>query len=484
MPALWGNFFSDLVDHFRVADFFDIAIITLFIYSMITWVKQTASRSIFVGASVVVTVYFLARTFDLYLTSLLFQAVFAVLLIALVVVFQEDLRRLFERIALWGTFRGKRRAVAAHPRIDNLIEAVSVLASRRIGALLVLKGKEPLERHIDGGVVLEGRLSKPLLYSLFDTHSPGHDGAMLVEGEQIVKFGAHLPLSKNLREVGTRGTRHTAALGLSERCDALVVVVSEENGTISIAEGGRLDVMESAAELKGRLEGFFKQRFPKGREGDWKTFFQQDARVKVASVLLASLAWFLFAYQSETIHRTFIVPIEYRNLPKDWRLEWTRPSEVRVTLSGSDRAFQLFNPSTLILSMDLAGVQEGPQQLVVQEEAVRIPANLSVYQIDPSVVSLEARPVTIVRLPVLAQTVGEFRQGVRLIGIQVAPQQVHARIPKGYPNPLETLATQPVDVSQITETTTREVPLIIPDFVRLVETEPTAVRVTVEVERK
>ena len=283
--------FENGIYGFRIADLFDVLIISFFIYSVIVWFRKTASRSVVIGILLLTAVYFLARILDLYLTLILFQTFFAVFLVALVVVFQEEIRRAFERVALWGTFRDRRR-FAALPGLDTLLEGISSLASNHTGALIVIRGREPLDRHVEGGIPLYGRISKPLLYSIFDPHSPGHDGAVLIEGDRISKFGAHLPLSKNTLEIGLLGTRHAAGLGMSECSDAFILILSEETGTISVAENGRMKPVRSIAELKSRLEQFYTDRFRQKMASGWRIVFQQDASVKVLSVLLAAAAWF------------------------------------------------------------------------------------------------------------------------------------------------------------------------------------------------
>ena len=128
------------------------------------------------------------------------------------------------------------------------------MAKKRIGALIVLQGNDPLERHINGGTSLDGLVSEPLLESLFDPHSIGHDGAVIINGNRIAKFGCHLPLSINTSKYGNIGLRHTAALGLAERSDAICVVVSEEKGTISTGLSGNISRrFNNAAALHERI---------------------------------------------------------------------------------------------------------------------------------------------------------------------------------------------------------------------------------------
>ena len=466
----------------KLTDLFDVVLIAVFIYSMLLWFRRTASRRVVIGICLMAGIYFLARLFDLYLTQLLFKTIFTVLLVAVVVVFQEEIRRAFERIAVWGTFRERRRYVGFQAA-DTLIEAASALASHRTGALIVIRGKEPLDRHVDGGILVQGRISKPLLYSIFDPHSAGHDGAVLIDADRLSKFGAHLPLSKNPVQVGALGTRHAAALGMSERSDAFVIVVSEETGEIRVAQDGVIALMNSVAELKERLERFYQEKFPRPAEQpDWRRFLREEAGLKALSLLLACLTWFFFSYRSENVQRTFAVPIEYRNLPEDWMLEGVKVPEAMVTLTGSQREFALLNPAGLVVSLDLSGVEEGTQRFNISEGDLKRPSNLAVYRIDPNLITVEVHRVATVNLPVQVQSAGRLPPGLKLIGLNPQPVSVQARVRASQAKGFGAILTEPVDLSQITRTTMLKVNLVLPESLQLLDLDLPEVQVAVEVE--
>jgi uncharacterized protein (TIGR00159 family) len=386
------SFVDELNGSFRIVDAIDILLVTVFLYGTLVWFKRTASRGVLIGLALLAIVYFLARALDMYLTSLAFHTTFAVLLFILVVVFQEDLRRLLERVS---TLRSMNfwQPQDISLDLDVIVESMFKMASSKTGALIVLKGKEPLERHLNGGVALSGRISKPLLYSIFDPHTPGHDGAVVIDKDRITQFGAHLPISKNTKAIAGRGTRHSAALGLSERSDALTIVVSEERGIVSIAEAGKLIEMSTASDLKEQLEKFLEAAFPATTQPLSKRLFLQHARLKVLSFTIAVAAWFVLAYDPHTIQRTFAgVPVEYRNLPKAVELDETARSEARVTLSGSERDFRFLDPGSLKISLDLANVEVGRQEVVVSEPNINLPSNVTLYRIEPRVMELYVRP--------------------------------------------------------------------------------------------
>ncbi len=385
---------EDLYLSFRVADAFDIALVAIFIYTALTWFRQTTSRSVFVGVALLTLVYFAAKALEMHMTVFLFQAVFAVVLVALVVVFQEDLRRAFEGLAALRPVRDRwRSTTAGFAHTDTLVEAISGMAEKRIGALVVIKGGEPLGRHIVGGISTDSQISRPLLDSLFDPHSMGHDGAVVIEDQRIQQFAAHLPLSRNLQEVGARGTRHCAALGLSERCDALCIVVSEERGQISVAEQGKLTTMMTPADLKNRMVGFFEKHYPIETVGFWTRLVRQNARLKVASLLFACLAWFFLVYQAETIQKDFDVPIEFRNRPENLAIETPTPEPAIVTFSGYQQSFNLLVRADLKFSVNLAGFEAGRYRVALDSKSIRGNDGLHVERVEPTSIIVELRPV-------------------------------------------------------------------------------------------
>ena len=395
MTGILLSFLEEFRRHFRIADAVDILIMSAIVYWGLIWFRETASRRVLIGITVVLVIYFLARALDMYLVSLMLQTGFAVLIIILVVIFQEDLRRMFERIAgvRWlGRFR---QATPELPiDIDALVEVMFAMATSRTGALIVLEGAEPLDRHIDGGVALGGRISQPLLYSIFDPSSPGHDGAVVIDKGRVRKFAAHLPISKNHRVIAGRGTRHSAALGLAECSDAMSIVVSEETGVVSVAEAEQLTAVDSPSVLKDRIESFFQTRFPAKHSNSLKRIVLRNGWLKLLAVVLTVSAWFVLAYRPHTVQRTFVVPIEYRNIAAGHVLDDGGQTEARVTLSGSERNFRFLEPGTLKISIDLAEARVGHHEIAITDLNIRLPLNLSLYRIEPRVVrlALQATP--------------------------------------------------------------------------------------------
>jgi diadenylate cyclase len=484
MLARLARIVGDALGAIRLADILDIVVVAAFVYATIAWVRRARSRFVLLGFATLVAVYFVARLLDMYLTLFLFQAGITVALLALVVIFQEEIRRAFERIATGGLLRSVRQSSHAHREIvDPIVEAAKLLSQARTGALIVLRGKEPLERHTTGGVLLEGRLSTQLLCSIFDPGSPGHDGAVVIEDGLVSRFGIHLPLSTRIKEGAPLGTRHTAALGLSERSDALIVVISEERGTISVARAGILRELGSLAELKQILSDFLAETAPTPGARGWRRLFAPDLGAKVVSLLIAVLAWLLvFGQQTETIARTFDVPIVYRDIPEGWLLDDPDPLSAHVTISGRSRAFGSIDAGALRLSIDATNIKPGRQVIKLTPAHLDIPQGLTVHEIDPGSASVTAHQTIAKNLPVRPDPVGRLPAGLVLKNVSARPAQLRVMVANKSQGSVNELHTEPIDLSEVRATSVLPRAVILPRGSRLARGEPSEVQVTLAVE--
>ncbi len=468
----------------RVQDFLDIAIIATLIYLALIWFKNTASRFVLGGISLLGLVYVLARIFKLYLTIMVLQAFFAILAIAMVVIFQEDIRRFLERLALWGSMEKKTpgdKNQYNKKYADELLETVAGLAEERTGALIVLKGKDHLERHLKGCIRLDGKFSRPLVASIFDKHSMGHDGAMILEGNCVTSFGCHLPLSTNA-EKGL-GLRHTAALGLSERCDALCIVVSEETGKISMASEGRLEDINNLGLLKGIVNDFYEHLQPRHEHSTIPSWLKKNTLEKALAIFLALMLWIAFGYQRGSVLRDFPVPIEYTNIPKEWVIENLRYKQVIVTIMGSPQAFKLFDPNTLKISIDLSDIKEGRQSIVLTRQMVNIPSNLSLAGIRPGRIFIIAHRLVPISVPVHVKIVGRLKPSLVLKRIYTEPSKVDVLVRRQKMKSISSIKTEPIDLSGITDNSVIDARLVLPPDIRFENGSPSEVKVHVEVKK-
>ncbi|MFW6253981.1 MAG: diadenylate cyclase [Chitinivibrionales bacterium] len=480
MPERIAIFFEELFSTFRFADVLDVLAVSVILYFVLLWMRERASRSMMVATIIVGALFLLSRILDMYLTSLLFQLGLVIIVVTLVLAFNMDIRRAFERLASWGDIRRARlKHQEATEALDTVVEAVQNLASEKIGALVVFRGRESLEGQIRGGEELEGVPSTALLYSIFDPSSAGHDGAVIIQDGKIMRFGVHLPLSSNLSRVGSGGTRHAAALGLAESTDALVVAVSEERGTISIAQQGRLMRVTSASELRQRLEAFYRDiASPALARKPGKSPLTRHFGLKFLSVGLSLLLWLLFGYQVEELEKTYMVPIEFRNLPPQWIIENPRPTEARVTLKGAEREFD-FDRSTLVVALDMSGIHEAQKSTFLTKEAVRKPPVLEVTQVQPGIVRFDAFQLIEVLLPVQPILRGALPQGLVLDKITTTPERVQVLVRRSLRGELNQIATEPITLDSLTRSSTVETRLVLPEYAQFPPGTPTRATVSI-----
>jgi uncharacterized protein (TIGR00159 family) len=376
-------------------DVLDIGFLSALLYAVIVWLKRTRASFVLLGILILGAVYVLARQFGLQLTAWIFQGFFAILVIIIVVIFQVELRQIFERVALWSF--GSRVSPSLHSeKLDILVRTVADLAKEKIGALIVIRGKDLLERHIMGGIELQGKFSDPLLKSIFDPHSPGHDGAVIIQGEQVSRFAVYLPLSKDSQQLSPVGTRHSAALGLAELTDALCIVVSEEKGNISVARDGMLQRLGSIQELKGSFKRFLEERYPSQNPRKISIrLWRENSLEKALSLCLAVGLWIIFLAGTKTAEITYRVPIAVENLPSDMILDALQPSEVNATLVGPLRSFYLLDRTKLRVTIDASLAALGRRTFRISEEDVHYPNALSLAEINPPIVKLSVRKLPV-----------------------------------------------------------------------------------------
>ncbi|NNN06468.1 MAG: hypothetical protein HKL90_11255 [Elusimicrobia bacterium] len=280
--------------HIGVPDVLDMALVGTLIYALLLWFKRTRAAFVALGLFLMVVVYIIAWMAGMYMTIRLFQGFFAVFIVAVIIIFQEEIRSAFERIAVWSLTGGVLKSAPTHRQVEILVRSLGDLARDHIGALVVLRGLDPLDRHVEGGWDLNGELSEALIKSIFDSHSLGHDGAFIVEEGRVSRFGVQLPLSKDFSKITNLGTRHSAALGLSERCDALCLAVSEEHGTISVARRGDLKTLGDLEDLQDEIGQFLTRLMPDPSRDALGGFFTENWREKLTAAAVSMLLWVLF----------------------------------------------------------------------------------------------------------------------------------------------------------------------------------------------
>jgi diadenylate cyclase len=259
LAGVWGKI--SLVD-WHVSDLVDFVIVFLIVYELLKLVRGTRAVPMAFGIVVVAMLYQLAHWLELRIVQAILRYALNYSPIAIIVLFQSEIRAALTHIGktLRNPMSLRERAAASRNNFDDVVLAATTLASRKIGALVVLEREVGLQNLIDAGVRLDAELTYDLLVTIFDPHTPLHDGAVIVRGERIAAAGCFLPLTLNPRLSKELGTRHRAAIGITEDADAVAVVVSEETGTISFVSGGQITRNLDAARLRDALRRAFEPR--------------------------------------------------------------------------------------------------------------------------------------------------------------------------------------------------------------------------------
>ncbi len=285
---------NDVILNFHLRDFFDIVIIAILIYAILKLFIKTRSIPILAGIIILVLLYGLAIFFNFPLTKIALRSFFGTFFIILAIIFQRELRRFFGFLGALGM---RRETNLPHKNILKIVaETVFYFSKKRTGALIVFPGFESIDRYTEGGFLLNGRISEQIFESIFDKNSAGHDGAVVIENDRLKKFAVHLPLTDNPQVSKKYGTRHRAAIGITERSDALCIVVSEENGVVSVAKDGILKVVNNPSDIEVRLNNFFFERFPQKSKGGYKNFLKKNIIYILISVSFAIIFWIIFYF--------------------------------------------------------------------------------------------------------------------------------------------------------------------------------------------
>ena len=236
-------------------DLADILIVSFIIYRAILLIRGTRAVQMLAGIFLIIIVYFIARELQLLTLYWLLGRFLSSILLIIIIIFQRDIRRALTQMGQ--TPFATRTGEDESQSLDEVISASEYLAKRKIGGLIVIERETGLRDYIESAVSLDAKLSKELLISLFHTSSPLHDGGIIVRKGRILHARCVLPLTKNPYISRSLGTRHRAAIGLSEETDAVIIVVSEETGAISLVMHGGITSDLDITSLRNRLEAIF-----------------------------------------------------------------------------------------------------------------------------------------------------------------------------------------------------------------------------------
>ncbi|MBD3306277.1 TIGR00159 family protein [candidate division KSB3 bacterium] len=245
------------IEIFRWQDILDILIVTYLIYRILLMIRGTRTAHMILGLFVIAGGYYVAQRFELYIITWAVRNLLGYLVLTILVIFHPELRKILAQVGQNTVFKHFYRLEKSQV-IDEIVRSTEWLSSRRIGALLVIERNIGLKNFVDSGVNIDGEVSKELLSTIFISGAPLHDGAVIIKNNRLVAAACFLPLTLSSDISKELGTRHRAAIGITEETDAVVVIVSEETGSVSLAVGGEITRHLTSSELKRALKSFLE----------------------------------------------------------------------------------------------------------------------------------------------------------------------------------------------------------------------------------
>ena len=325
----------------------------------------------------------LAVSMGLIVTSWAMQGIIAAAALIIIIVFRNEIAGVLQtrnfKSFIWGI---PQRQIQTP--VDIIVESVYELARRKLGALIVLPLKKGVETVVQSGVPWKGKLSREMLLSIFWHGTPVHDGATIIQGDQIVEVAAILPLSKRTDLPSHFGTRHRAAVGLAEQSDALVIVVSEERGQVTVFQE------ESIINIKTNIELQKVLRTHAGEVTASSGLKRQSVELGIAAMIcLAGITgiWFSFARGLEALV-TLEVPVEFMNRDPGMEIFSASASSVSLQLSGSGRLIKSVRSDQVKVKLNLANAVAGSNQIPVARESIDLPPGIQLKKVEPQVLEV------------------------------------------------------------------------------------------------
>ena len=303
-----------------------------------------------------------------------------------------------------------------------------------------------------GGVDLNATPTFPLIMSIFDPNSPGHDGALIVDGARLTQFGVRLPLSKTSKLSDEFGTRHHAALGLSEVSDSLVVVVSEERGSITTFRDGKPQRVHDRSDLSTRLTSHWETIAFHGLEVPKETKTRELVSQIGLSLVVALVFWStVILGQIEIREKAYTVPIEYIGIPTHLALTGDKPTEIKLHLTGPKSTLDEISPANLSTRIDLSKALAGRQVFVVSQENVLLPKGVRLVGASPPSIAVSLEEIVEIEVTVQPQLVGTLPEGLDLVSVTIEPKQLKVLAPAGERQQKIYLMTSPIYLESVKE---------------------------------
>jgi uncharacterized protein (TIGR00159 family) len=437
-------FFSNI----RWQDVIDITLNSYILFRLYILFRGTNVFRVLIGIALLWFFQRIAVSLGLIVTSWAIQGITAVAALIIIVVFRNEIRSVLQarnlKAILWG-FSDK----TVSTPVEIIVESVYELARTHTGALIVFPGQEDLEEVIQGGTPWRGLVSKEMITSIFWHDNPVHDGAAIIKGNQVTEVGVILPLSHRDDLPSYYGTRHRAAAGLAEATDALVIIVSEERGSVILARGSDMRVISRKEELSKTLRehvGVTAEEWTYLRKGKLEIGI-----AALVSILFITGVWFSFTRGLDALI-TLEIPIEYMNRDPEMEILDTSINAVHLDLSGSGALIKSIRPGQVQVRLDLNKAVAGHNTFTIADENVALPPGVFLKRVKPSVVEVTVDVPIKKKLPVQVDWVGDLPEHLVITEAKLEPESVWVIGGKRILENVSTIYTEQVPLDNIRKT--------------------------------
>ena len=409
------SFFSSV----RWQDIVDIIINSYIVFRFYILFRGTNAFRVLIGIAFLWFFQKIAFSMGLIITSWAIQGITAVAALIIVVVFRNEIRSVLQAKNLKTIIWGVSQKIITTP-VEIITDTVFELSRKHTGALLVFPANEDIEEFVQGGIPWRGIVSKEMIMSIFWHDNPVHDGAAIIRRDRITDVACILPLSHSNNLPSHYGTRHRAALGLAEVSDAMVIVVSEERGTITVAKDSRTYPIAKKEELKQYLQEHMGDA-PQSTD-------QRKEKIEISIAALVSFlfivgVWFSFSRGLETLINIEI-PVEYMNRDSEMEIIDTSVNSVTLNLSGSGSLIKSIRPEQVKVKIDLGKVTGGKNSFLITDENVSLPPGIVLKSVNPPIVDVTLGIPVVRELPVQVDWAGKLPKNLVLENVKIEPNKV------------------------------------------------------------
>jgi diadenylate cyclase len=372
-----------------VADFLALCFA---LYALLWWARSARAMRIVLAIVGLRALSLLTLRLNMVIASWILNGAAILAILVLFLVFQPELRRVFTQIDSALRHWPHKAAAGSHPS-QAIAAAAFELAKCGLGALFVIVRRDAINALLEGGVALGADISPELLVAIFQKLSPLHDGAAIIVGNKILQTNVVLPLTRRKEIPAFYGTRHRAAIGLAERCDALVVVVSEERSEVTLMDGDKIRPIAHEPQLAATLDGYLSP--PQKTAGSrWHSLFAKNLDLKFAAVGLAALIWGMSFLASGSTIRTVSVPIEFSNVPSGMVVAYQSADTLAIQVQGSPWILDTVSLAKLVGQFNLQRAHPGWYSLRFDKHSLNLPPGLNVDRVTPSVIRIQVAPIS------------------------------------------------------------------------------------------